>query len=71
MAKEQSFELNGEFIELNKLLKVLQWTETGGAANVAITEGLVTVNGTVATEKRKKLRSGDQIVFQRQRVKIL
>jgi ribosome-associated protein len=71
MAKEKSFELNGEFIELNKLLKVLQVTETGGAANVMIMEGRVIVNGAVATEKRKKLRSGDKITVPGQNIRIL
>jgi ribosome-associated protein len=58
------FELKGqEYIELNKLLKLLQLTETGSQANEAITGRQVTVNGTTETQKRKKIRGGDKIQF--------
>jgi ribosome-associated protein len=60
------FELNGqEYIELNKLLKLLQLTETGGEANEAIVDGQVKVNGAVELQKRKKIRAGDKIVFRK------
>jgi ribosome-associated protein len=58
------FELNGkEFIELNKLLKILALVESGGQANMFITEGQVTVDGEVETAKRKKMRAGAVIHF--------
>jgi ribosome-associated protein len=58
------FELNGkEFIELNKLLKILGLVESGGQANLFITEGQVTVDGEVETAKRKKMRTGAVIHF--------
>ena len=58
------FELNGkEFIELNKLLKILSLVESGGQANMFITEGQVTVDGEVETAKRKKMRAGAVIHF--------
>jgi ribosome-associated protein len=58
------FELNGkEFIELNKLLKILGLVESGGQANLFITEGQVTVDGEVETAKRKKMRAGAVIHF--------
>lgn len=52
------FEIKDEFIELNKLLKVLGVFSTGGEANVAITEGEVMVDGSVETRKRNKIRPG-------------
>jgi ribosome-associated protein len=60
------FELNDhEFIPLNKLLKLLNLVQTGGESNQRIEEGEVTVNGVVEKQKRKKLRAGDRVVFQK------
>jgi ribosome-associated protein len=65
----QDFELNGEeFIPLNLLLKCLQLVETGGMANQCITAGLILVNGEVEYQKRKKIRAGDVVEFEGDRV---
>lgn len=65
------FALNTEYIELNKLLKLMQLTQTGGEANVSIMEGQVKVNGTVSHEKRKKIRKGDIVSFRKKTVKVI
>jgi ribosome-associated protein len=63
MMKE--FDLEGhEFIELNKLLKLLRMVGSGGEANSMIDNGEVMVNGAVETRKRNKLRPGDIVIFQ-------
>ncbi len=59
-----------EFIELNKLLKILGWAESGGRANLFITEGDVFVNGEAEFRKRKKLKSGDIVEFMEQKVAV-
>lgn len=60
----QEFELTKfDFIELNKLMKILNWVNSGGEANIMITEGEVLLNDQVETQKRKKIRKGDQIRF--------
>ncbi len=60
----QTFTLeNQEYIELNKLLKLLQLTESGGEANEAIVRARVKVNGVIEIQKRKKLRPGDKVQF--------
>ncbi len=57
--KELEFELEGyEFIELNKLLKIMNLVGTGGEANARIENGEILVNGEVETRKRNKLRAG-------------
>lgn len=57
--KELEFELEGyEFIELNKLLKIMNLVGTGGEANARIENGEILVNGEVETRKRNKLRVG-------------
>lgn len=58
------FELTGyEYIELNKLLKLMSLVNTGGEANSRIENGEVSVNGGVEKQKRKKLRAGDKVEF--------
>lgn len=59
-----------DHIPLNNLLKVLNLVETGGEANIRITDGEVKVNGQIETQKRKKLRPGDMIEFQKQKITI-
>ena len=61
----QIFELEGhDFIELNKLLKIVQLASSGGEAKQLIDEGLILVNGEVEKQRRKKLRSGDVVKFE-------
>lgn len=60
----KEFDLEGhEFIALNQLLKMLGLVGTGGEANLRIDDGEVMVNDAVELQRRKKLRSGDQISF--------
>jgi len=60
-----------EFITLDKLLKLLKIVGSGGEAHLVITEGMVTVNGEVETQKRKKLREGDVVEFNGEGIKII
>lgn len=61
------FELiDHEYIQLNQLLKLLDMVESGGEANQRIVEGEVKVNKVVEYQKRKKLRAGDIVNFNRQ-----
>jgi len=61
------FELiDHEYIQLNQLLKLLGLVESGGAANQRTVDGEVKVNNVVEYQKRKKLRAGDSVNFNRQ-----
>ncbi len=61
------FELiDHEYIQLNQLLKLLGLVESGGEANQRIVDGEVKVNKVVEYQKRKKLRAGDSVNFNRQ-----
>lgn len=65
------FDLKGqEFIELNKLLKILSLVGTGGEANVRISQGEVSLNGETEWQKRKKVRAGDTIFFANQTITV-
>ncbi len=58
------FDLEGqEFIELNKLLKMLNLAASGGEAKMYIRDGQAILNGEVELQIRKKLRVGDKITF--------
>ncbi|MBX2889683.1 MAG: RNA-binding S4 domain-containing protein [Saprospiraceae bacterium] len=59
-----------DHITLNNLLKVLRLVGTGGEANIRISNGEVRVNGLVETQKRKKLRAGDKVEFQKTSITI-
>tara|TARA_B110000444_G_scaffold217698_1_gene216845 strand:+ start:95 stop:307 length:213 start_codon:yes stop_codon:yes gene_type:complete len=64
------FTLEAEYIELNKLLKILGLVESGGQANQLIKGGEVVFNGEIDTRKRLKLRKGDKIIFSETQIKI-
>ncbi len=67
----EEFELEGrDFIELNNLLKVTGWCESGGRAKSVIGEGLVQVDGKLELRKRCKLRKGQQVEFAGQLIRI-
>lgn len=55
------FRLEGEFIELNVLLKLLALAPSGGGAKARIARGEVRVNGLSETRIRRKLRAGDVV----------
>ena len=55
------FQLQGEFIELNVLLKLLGLAPSGGAAKSLIAAGAVMVDGQPETRIRRKLRAGHTV----------
>jgi ribosome-associated protein len=57
-----------DHIPLNALLKALGWANSGSDANAFITDALVKVNGAIELQKRKKVRAGDQVEFEKKRV---
>ncbi|MCB0520059.1 MAG: RNA-binding S4 domain-containing protein [Lewinellaceae bacterium] len=66
------FPLNGkEYLELFKVLKALGLAGTGGEAKIRIDNGEAKVNGTVETQRRKKLRPGDKVSFAGEEIHIL
>lgn len=62
--------LDHEYIQLNQLLKLLGLVESGGEANQRIVDGEVKVNNAIEYQKRKKLRQGDTILFDRKLIKM-
>ena len=56
--------LRDEYIKLGQALKAAGLVESGVDAKYAIEEGLVKVNGQVEYQRGKKLRDGDEVLFQ-------
>ena len=69
----KEIEIYREPVELYKLLKFHGLASSGGEAKMIIGDGLVAVNGEIETRKRKKIVSGDVVVFAGEsfRVKLL
>jgi ribosome-associated protein len=59
--QELNFELRGEYIELIKLLKLMQIAESGGQAQLFVENGEVVLNNELEHRKRAKLRKGDVV----------
>ncbi|GAB5419006.1 MAG: S4 domain-containing protein YaaA [Crocinitomicaceae bacterium] len=57
----ETFKIEGEYIELIGLLKVLGIAQTGGHAKMIVEDGVVFRNGEVELRKRAKLKPGDKI----------
>lgn len=66
----KEFILNGEFIELVRLIKLLGYAETGGQAKLMIEQGEVMLNGQPELRKRAKLRDGDEVNIAGRKVSI-
>jgi ribosome-associated protein len=64
------FSLTDDYIELIKLLKLLNLVESGAEAKIVVEEGLVKCNQEPEFRKRKKLRIGDVVMFQNTIIKI-
>jgi len=59
--QQLEFQLNGEYIELNQLLKMAGLCDSGGAGKVLVAEGLVSVDGEVELRKTAKIRAGSVV----------
>ena len=62
--------LRAEYIKLGQALKAAGLVETGVDAKYAIEDGLVKVNGEVATQRGKKLHAGDVVSYDGETIKI-
>ena len=66
----QTFKVKGEFIQLNQLLKVLGWCDSGADANTQIESGWVKVNGKAELRKRNKIVPGMVVSFNHESVTV-
>lgn len=55
------FELEGDHVELNQLLKLVGLVDSGGAGKVLVASGEVEVDGAPELRKTCKIRAGQQV----------
>lgn len=55
------FELNGEYVELNQLLKLTGVCDSGGAGKMLVASGAVSVDGAQELRKTAKIRAGQVV----------
>lgn len=67
----EEFKIDGEYIELIKLLKAIGWCDTGGMAKAVVSDGLVEVDGERELRKRCKIRKGQKVTFEQNSVNIV
>jgi len=60
--KMQTFELDGEYVELNQLLKLCGLCNSGGDGKHLVASGAVTVDGHTELRKTAKIRAGATVV---------
>jgi len=56
-----SFDLAGEFVELNQLLKLVGLCDSGGAGKNMVATGVVSVDGKKELRKTAKIRAGQTV----------
>lgn len=64
------FELRGDFITLDALLKASGLASSGGAAKALIASGAVQVNAEAETRRGRKLRPGDEVAVGELRLRV-
>lgn len=55
------FDIDTEFIQLDKLLKACRVVYSGGEAHQLVDDGQVKLNGAIETRRRAKIRPGDRV----------
>jgi len=65
------FKVTGDYIPLIQLLKAANLVQTGGEAQIVVTEGEVKYNGQVDYRKRLKVRKGDIIEFRNNKIVVI
>ena len=66
-----TFELRGEFITLDSLLKACGLADSGGRAKTMVAEGRVQVDGQDELRKTAKIRAGQVVSVQGARIRVV
>jgi len=69
--QQLEFQLRGEFVELNQLLKLTGVCDSGGAGKALVAEGVVSVDGQVELRKTAKIRAGQMVSFGDVKIQVL
>lgn len=66
-----SFTLDGEYIELNQLLKLSGICDSGGAGKMLVAQGNVSVDGQIELRKTCKIRAGQVVSLGDMRIHVI
>jgi ribosome-associated protein len=66
-----SFTLEGEYIELNQLLKLVGICDSGGAGKMLVAQGNVSVDGQIELRKTCKIRAGQVVSLGDVRIQVI
>lgn len=64
------FAVQGEYVELNQLLKLVGLADSGGAGKAIVARGEVYVDGKIETRKTCKLRPGQLVSLGNVRIRL-
>ena len=64
------FELHGEYVELNQLLKLTGICDSGGAGKAIVAAGEVSVDGRQELRKTAKIRAGQVVTLGDVRIEV-
>ncbi len=66
-----TFELRGDFITLDRLLKATGLAESGGRAKTMVAEGMIQVDGQDELRKTCKIRAGQVVSLHGARIRVV
>jgi len=65
------FKVTGDYIPMIQLLKAANLVQTGGEAQIVVSEGEVKYNGQVDYRKRLKVKRGDTVEFRGKIIRVI
>ena len=69
--QQLEFNIDGEYVELNQLLKLTGVCDSGGAGKTIVASGAVSVDGKVELRKTCKIRAGQVVTLGDVRIRVL
>ena len=64
------FELEGDYVELNQLLKLTGLCNSGGAGKLLVASGVVKVDGAQELRKTAKIHAGQVVTLEDVRIEV-
>jgi len=69
--QQLEFQLKGDHVELNQLLKLVGVCDSGGAGKALVAEGSVSVDGRLELRKTYKVRAGSVVTLGDVRIQVV
>lgn len=66
-----TFELDGDYVEVNQLLKLVGVVDSGGAGKNLVASGAVRVDGQPESRKTAKIRAGQTVSLGDVRIRVV